>query len=187
MTRNANTSETTCKVKKDSADNIFRRYSSALHGFIKKQLSSEDDDSEDLLHDIFYRFFSTNEDIENISAWLYRTARNLIIDRSRKKKEERMPYISQEDETFPISDILLLDDNTPETILAQQIIEEEISAALDRLPDEQRNVYELNEIQGIQFSEISEATGIPINTLISRKRYAVQYLRKELEYLYSNR
>ena len=174
-------------MKKDSADNIFRRYSDALHGFIKKQISSDADDSEDLLHDIFYRFFSTNEDIENISAWLYRAARNLIIDRSRKKREERMPYISQENETIPISDILLIDDNTPETILAQQIIEDEFSAALARLPQEQRSVYELNELQGIPFSEISEATGIPINTLISRKRYAVQYLRKELEHLYPNK
>ncbi len=185
--RNVSTSETICKVKKDSADNIFRRYSTALHRFIKKQLSSESDDSEDLLHDIFYRFFSTNEDIENISAWLYRTARNLIIDRSRKKREEWMPYFSKEDEVSPISEILLIDYNTPETILAQQIIEDELSVALSRLPKEQRDVYELHEIQGIPFAEISEATGIPINTLISRKRYAVQYLRKELEYLYSNK
>lgn len=168
-----------------SKDNIFNRYSAALRGFIKKQLPSDSDESEDLLQDVFYRYLSTNEDIENITSWLYRVARNLIIDRSRKKREERMPYISDGENMFPISDIMLYDDNTPESELACQIIEEEFAAALSRLPKEQRSVYELNELQGIPFAEIAEATGVPINTLITRKRYAVLAIRKEMEYLRS--
>ncbi len=169
------------------ADNIFKRYSAALRGFIKKQLSSDSSESEDILHDVFYKFIITdgeNEQVDNVTSWLYRVARNLIIDRSRKIKEESMPYVQGDEQTsIPISELLLHNDNTPEDELSQLIIEEEFERALTNLPTEQRTVYELNELQGIPFAEISEATNIPINTLISRKRYAVQSLRKQLEHL----
>ena len=126
-----------------------------------------------------------SEEIENVSSWLYRVARNLIIDCSRKKTEERMPYALQEEDLslVPLSEILLVENNTPETVLAQQIIEEELSAAIARLPQEQRVIYELNEQQGIPFKEIADATGIPINTLISRKKYAMDSIRRQLKYL----
>lgn len=176
-------------MNRNSADSIFRRYAASLHGFIRKQLSSETsalEDSEDLLHDVFYRFLSENEDIENVSAWLYRVARNLLVDRSRKKREESMPYVRQGEDLslVPLSDIALVDSDTPETELAKLILHEEFEAALVSLPHEQRVVYELNELQGVPFAEMSEATGVPVNTLISRKRYAVASLRKRLRHLY---
>lgn len=169
------------------ADNIFKRYSASLRGFIKKQLSSDTDESEDILHDIFYKFIVTDgedEQIENVSSWLYKVARNIITDRSRKIKEKSMPYIfDNEDDEFPLSDLLLHDNNTPESELTNLIIQEEIEQALSELPANQREVYELNELQGIPFAEISEATGLSINTLISRKRYAVMSLREKLKHL----
>lgn len=169
------------------ADNIFRQYSDALRGFIKKQLSSDSIESEDILHDLFYKFIITdgeNEQVDNVTSWLYRVARNLIIDRSRKKREEPMPQVEgNEQALIPISELLLHNNITPEDELSQLIIEEEFERALASLPTEQRTIYELNELQGIPFAEISQATHIPINTLISRKRYAVQSLRKQLEFL----
>lgn len=174
-------------MSKNRVENIFKRYSAPLLAFIKGQVSS-DDDSEDLLQDIFYKFIVNDyedREIENISAWLYRVARNLIIDRSRKQKEEKMPYVI-EGETLkqtPISEILLFNENTPEDDTITSFIDNELRDALDKLPTQQRVVYELNELQGIPFAEISETTGVAINTLISRKRYAVQFLRKELGYL----
>lgn len=169
------------------ADSIFKQYSAALRGFINKQLSSDSSESEDILHDVFYRFIITDgedEQIENITSWLYRVARNLIVDRSRKIKEETMPYVqSDEHEQIPISELLLQNSHAPDDELSQFIISEEFEKALATLPVEQRAVYELNELQGVTFADISEATGIPINTLISRKRYAVQSLRKQLEHL----
>ncbi len=169
------------------AERIFRQYSAALRGFIKKQLSSDSFESEDVLHDVFYKFIiadGEDEQIDNITSWLYRVARNLIIDRSRKKKEEPMPQVQGDEQSLiPISELLLHNNITPEDELTQLILEEEFERALATLPAEQRTVYELNELQGIPYAEISAATNIPINTLISRKRYAVQSLRQQLQHL----
>ncbi len=175
------------------AEEVFRRYASALRGFIRKQTSSQRSESEDLLQDIFYKFMVTDgedEQIENVSAWLYRVARNLIVDRSRKIREQPMPYVRSEGAEswaeparVALAELVLRDDSTPEEHLARVMIVEEFEAALAALPDSQRVVYELSELQGISFAEIAEATGIPINTLISRKRYAVQALRGRLEHL----
>ncbi len=170
-------------------ESIFKRYSAALKGYISKQISS-DSESEDMLHDIFYRFIVSDgqeESINNVASWLYRVARNMIIDRSRKMKEESMPYLHSSDENendISLAEILLVDDNSPETTMEQVIISEELNLALAELPAEQRNVFELNELQGVAFKDISEATGVPINTLISQKRYAILYLRKHLAHLY---
>ncbi len=173
-------------------ENIFKRYSAALRGFIKKQLSS-DEESEDMLHDIFYKFIvadGEDESIENVSAWLYRVARNMIVDSSRKKREESMPYVAKfsgdEISEIPLSELLLVEGDTPESQLVNSLIREELTLALEELPAKQRAVFELNELQGFSFKEISEATSEPINTLISQKRYAVQHLRRRLAELYGD-
>ncbi|MFI3295398.1 MAG: sigma-70 family RNA polymerase sigma factor [Rikenellaceae bacterium] len=167
-------------------EKIFRRYSSALGGFIRKHLSSRGE-SEDLLQELFYKFLVADghdNRVEDVSSWLYRVARNMLVDRSRKKKEEPMPYLGdQEGGEISLAELILCDGVTPESELVRTIIREELLAALERLPIEQRMVFELNELQGVEFKEISLATGIPINTLISRKRYAVLHLRKSLESL----
>lgn len=172
-------------MKGSRAESVFRRYSSALRGFIAKQLSSDTSESEDILQDTFYRFVLSDgedESVENVSSWLYRVARNLIIDRGRKKKELSMPYL-QDDELneIPLSELILLDNNTPEDELAAAILQQEFERALRELPENQRTVYELHVLGGIPFAEISEATGINVNTLISRKRYAETTLREKLK------
>ncbi len=171
-------------------ENIFIRYSSALRGFISKRLSS-DIESEDMLHDVFYKFIVSDgedESIENVSAWLYRVARNMVVDSSRKKREESMPYIAKvsggELLEIPLSELLSTEGDTPETELVNSLIREELMLALEELPAKQRAVFELNELQGFSFKEISEASAEPINTLISQKRYAVQHLRRRLAELY---
>ncbi len=177
-------------MSKNRGESIFKQYSSALKRFISRQLSS-DSESEDVLHDLFYKFLVTDgeeESIENVSSWLYRSARNLLIDRSRKKKEQEMPYFSHGNEDnfaqVSLAELLLYDDTTPDSELFRSIIREELNTALSELPEQQRKVFELNELQGIQFKEISEVTGLSINTLISQKRYAIQYLKKRLVELY---
>ncbi len=164
------------------SDSIFREFSAAIRGFITKHTSTSND-VEDILQDIFYKFIVADGDqqlVENVSAWLHRATRNLIIDRSRKIKEERIA---------PNREFSILDnsyESDPEQSIISAMIREEVEAALSKLPHEQRAIFELNHIQGISFREISQSTGISINTLISRKRYAVEQLREELAQLYDD-
>lgn len=181
------------KSKKGRVESVYKKYYSALKGFINKQISSNTDESEDILHDLFYRFIvadGEDEAIENVSSWLYRVARNQIIDRSRKRREESMPYLkknsNEESLEFPLAELMSQSNYNIEDEIMRMTISEQIESALSELPPLQRNAYELNELQGISFKDISEATGIPIATLISQKRYAVLYLRKRLESLYKD-
>ena len=172
--------------------NIFRKYQAQLKGFINKRVSSRED-SEDILQNVFYQFMKSDQEenpIEQIAAWLYSVARNQIIDRSRKRREEEMPYLStnEDDGTFlkELSELMPDEDQSPEMDFIRSTVWEELEQALLELPDEQRTVFELTELEGIPFKEIAESTGIPVNTLISRKRYAVLFLRKRLYNLYED-
>lgn len=169
---------------------IFKKYQAQLRGFIARRVSSKED-SEDILQNVFYQFMKNDQadnPIEQISAWLYSVARNQIIDRSRKHREEEMPYLSgyDEDDTFlkELSELMPDEDQSPEMDYLRAMVWEELENALLELPDEQRTVFELTELEGVPFKEIAESTGIPVNTLISRKRYAVLFLRKRLSSLY---
>lgn len=171
---------------------IFRKYQAQLRGFIAKRVSSKED-SEDILQNVFYQFMKNDradDPIEQITAWLYSVARNQIIDRSRKRREEEMPSLStnEDDGTFlkELSDLMPDEDQSPEMDFIRSTVWEELGHALLELPDEQRTVFELTELEGIPFKEIAESTGIPVNTLISRKRYAVLFLRKRLYNLYED-
>ncbi|MFR9646161.1 MAG: sigma-70 family RNA polymerase sigma factor [Rikenellaceae bacterium] len=176
-----------------SKESIFKRYSASIKGFIEKQISSTSkNEAEDILHDVFYKYMVSVEEeetIENIAAWLYRVTRNLLIDRTRKRHEVRMPYLKNRDgeqtQEISLADLTPNKSDSPEDELIRTLIREELDRALTELPNEQRRIFELNELQGIPFKEISEATGIPINTLISRKRYATLHLRKRLNPLYN--
>ncbi|RHU23311.1 sigma-70 family RNA polymerase sigma factor [Parabacteroides sp. TM07-1AC] len=172
--------------------NIFRKYQAQLKDFINKRVSSRED-SEDILQNVFYQFMKSDQEenpIEQIAAWLYSVARNQIIDRSRKRREEEMPYLStnEDDGTFlkELSELMPDEDQSPEMDFIRSTVWEELEHALLELPDEQRTVFELTELEGIPFKEIAESTGIPVNTLISRKRYAVLFLRKRLYNLYED-
>lgn len=171
---------------------IFRKYQAQLKGFINKRVSSRED-SEDILQNVFYQFMKSDQEenpIEQIAAWLYSVARNQIIDRSRKRREEEMPYLStnENDGTFlkELSELMPDEDQSPEMDFIRSTVWKELEYALLELPDEQRTVFELTELEGIPFKEIAESTGIAVNTLISRKRYAVLFLRKRLYNLYED-
>lgn len=169
---------------------IFKKYRVQLKNYIARRVFSKED-GEDILQNVFYQLSKADlieKPIEQMAAWLYSVANNQIIDRSRKRKEEEMPYIVTEDgeEVFlaEITGLLLDEDASPETEYIRSLVWEELEIALSELPEEQREVFELTELEGFSFKDISEATGITVNTLISRKRYAVLYLRVRLRDLY---
>ena len=171
---------------------IYEAHHAELKGFISKRVAFRED-AEDILQNVFYQLSKVDlveNPIEHITSWLYAVARNQIIDRSRKKREERLPRpkktrSNDEDFWVDVSEFLSNDDDTPETEYLKSLIWEELETALTELPAEQRTVFELTELEGVSFREISESTGIPQNTLLSRKRYAVLHLRQRLAGLYT--
>ena len=164
-----------------------------LKAFIRKRVANSED-AEDILQDVFYQFVKTVEDsmnpIEQVSAWLYRVARNLLINRRVKKREVEMPvYRSDDSDDEVLSDfsevlVSVEPSPTPETEYLRSLFWVELENALAELPPEQREIFELTELDGIPVKEISQTTGIAVNTLLSRKHYAVKHLRKRLEWLY---
>ena len=164
-----------------------------LKAFIRKRVSNSED-ADDILQDVFYQLVKTVENsmhpIEQVSAWLYRVARNLIINNGTKKREEELPVYrsndSDEDVLTDISEVLFGSDTSvsPETEYLRSLVWVELENALAELPPEQREIFELTELDGIPVKEISETTGVAVNTLLSRKYYAVKHLRKRLEGLY---
>ncbi len=169
---------------------LYEDYQDGLKGYIASQVSYKED-VEDILQNVFYNLAKIDlveNPIEQISSWLYSVAKHQIIDRRRKKKEERFSESEDgEDNTGylnEISDILSDPGDTPEMQYLQTLFWEELETALNELPEEQRVVFELTEIEGFSFKEISQFSDIPVNTLISRKRYAVLHLRKRLKDLY---
>lgn len=170
---------------------IFKQYQKQLRSFIRKKVSSKED-GEDILQDVFYQLSKIDLEeypIQKMSSWLYAVTRNLIINRSRKRKEEEMPYRREADGDDSFIDeltVMILDeDASPEMDYIKALVWEELEIALAELPEEQRAVFDLTELQGFSFKEISESTGVAVNTLISRKRYAVLHLRKRLSTLYN--
>lgn len=172
--------------------NTFLKEKDSLLSFIRKRVSSFEE-AEDILQDVFYQFisgFNTIESIDKITAWLYRVARNKIIDRYRynavrpKRSDFDKVLVNDEGGPLTLQEILPDLDNTPESIMLREAIWEEIMEALDELPLEQRVIFLQNEVEEKSFREISEESGTSINTLLSRKRYAVQTLRKRLQKFY---
>jgi RNA polymerase sigma factor (sigma-70 family) len=169
---------------------VYEEYKDELKGYISKRVNFKED-VEDILQNVFYRLLKNDlieNPIEHISAWLYAVAQNQIIDHNRKMKEERIPEIhgnEQENEIVKdIFDFLSDPTDTPEIKYIQSLVWLELEVALAELPAEQRAVFELTELEGFSFKEISESTGISVNTLLSRKRYAIVYLRERLRDLY---
>jgi RNA polymerase sigma factor (sigma-70 family) len=175
--------------QKKYIEETVKRESPRLLGFIKKHVKRIED-AEDILQDVFYQFTQNIDEInylDKTTSWLYTVARNRIIDLFRKKKAEPMSEIGtggDEGEVLTIEDILPDLGHTPEEESLRSVIMDEIEEALYELPEEQRDAFVMNEIEGKTFKEISEHTGEPIATLISRKRYAVLYLRERLQNLF---
>jgi RNA polymerase sigma factor (sigma-70 family) len=179
-------------MAKSAASEIFKSYQQKLLNFIRGKVNKIED-AEDILQDVFYQFSRVDSlvnPIENISAWLYRAARNKIIDHRRKKKDEPLPasYDEDEDEYIidEIADIIYGKEETPETEMLRSLVLDEIQAALADLPKEQREVFELTEFLDYSVKETAEKTNTPVNTVLSRKHYAVKFLRKRLQELYGD-
>lgn len=178
--------------EKQSVAEVVRQFRSRLRSFIRQRVSSVED-SEDILQDIFYQLAEADQmskPIEQISGWLYSVARNRIVDSYRKNRptllSEHAAY-EDEDSEYALDDLsalLATSDDNPEFEYLKSIIWEELEKALAELPPEQRQAFELNELQGMSFKEMASLTGETENTLISRKRYAVLHLRERLFGLY---
>ena len=160
-------------------------YSRRLFGFIRQRVKSTED-AEDILQDVFYQFAGNTEPIQQVTAWLFTVARNKITDRYRKKQlpliDDLQPAAAEgEEDGFSWKELVPSGNDSPETAYLRNLFWEELKAALDELPAEQREAFVQNEIEGIPFKDISEATGVSVATLISRKRYAVLFLRERLQ------
>lgn len=169
----------------------FQQEKSRLLAFIRKRVSNQTD-AEDILQDVFFQFtesLSLPEPIEKVTSWLFRVARNKIIDRYRKRKPEYLDRhfsAQEEDESLSLADILTDPQDSPEDAYTRELIWTQLASALEELPAEQKQVFVWHELEGKSFKEIAEITGATVNTLLSRKRYAVLYLRKRLQDAYND-
>ncbi|MFN5429951.1 MAG: RNA polymerase sigma factor [Cyclobacteriaceae bacterium] len=175
-------------------ENTFLNEKDKLLGFIRSRVSSVEE-AEDILQDVFFQFvsgFETIESLDRVTSWLYSVARNKIIDRYRRdaSRPQRTDFewITGKEDDVPLTlqDILPDLDNTPESTLLREAIWDEITDALAELPADQREIFIQNEMEEKSFREIADETGISINTLLSRKRYAILALRKRLQRFYDD-
>jgi len=175
-------------------ENTFLNEKDKLLGFIRSRVSSVEE-AEDILQDVFFQFVSgleTIESLDRVTSWLYSVARNKIIDRYRRDasrpKRTDFEWITGKEDDVPLTlqDILPDLDNTPESTLLREAIWDEITDALAELPADQREIFIQNEMEEKSFREIADETGVSINTLLSRKRYAILALRKRLQRFYDD-
>jgi RNA polymerase sigma factor (sigma-70 family) len=171
-------------------EETIEREQGRLRNFIRKRILDESD-AEDILQEVFYELVQTYrlmKPVEQVGAWLFRVARNRIIDRFRKRRPEvagsNTAVGQEEGEMFPWEDLLPSPDAGPEAAYAREVLMDEIEVAVDELPEEQRAVFIAHEIEGKSFNEMAAETGLSVNTLLSRKHYAVVYLRRRLRAIY---
>jgi len=168
---------------------VVEREQSRLRRFIRRRVP-DPRDAEDILQEVFSELVEANRllmPIGHVTGWLFRVARNRITDLFRKKKPESVgeTAVADEDEDLPrLEDLLPSPDAGPEALYARSVILDELEAAVNELPVEQREVFVAHELEGRSFKEMAEETGVSVNTLLSRKRYAVLYLRRRLQGLY---
>ncbi len=165
-----------------SISQTVAREGSRLRRFIGSRVPDASD-AEDLLQEVFYELVEAVRllhPIDQAGAWLFRVARNRIIDRFRKRGPEGPREVSIDEEGFALDDLLSSHEAGPEATYARGVLLDELDAALDELPEEQREVFVAHELEGRSFKELAAATGVSINTLLSRKHYAVLHLRRRL-------
>lgn len=166
---------------------IVARDQARLRAFIRRRVIDQDE-AEDILHDVFYELvqaYRLLDPIEQVSAWLFRVAQNRIVDRFRKKKEEPLEDLAPELEDELRLDIALpAPDASPEAAYVRTVLLQELRNALDELPTSQREVFIAHELKGRSFKELASESGVGINTLLARKRYAVLHLRARLRPIY---
>ncbi len=160
-----------------------------LRNFIRRRVP-DPRDAEDILQDVFYELVEANRllmPIEHVTGWLFRVARNRITDLFRKKRPESFSdtAVADEDgEVLQIEDLLPSLDAGPEVLYVRNVLLDELELALDELPEEQRDVFVAHELEGRSFKEMAAETGVSVNTLLSRKRYAELHLRERLQSIY---
>lgn len=184
----AETSLTMEEKPKNTISSTVSKFGKGLTSFVRGKVNSSED-AEDVLQDVWYQLsnFSNIDDIESMSGWLFQVAKNKITDLYRKKKPEALENYSYENDEgeFSFKEILLLDDSeNPDLALFKELFWSELLKALDELPENQKQVFILNEIEDLTLQEIADQSNENIKTIISRKGYAVKYLRKKLNYLY---
>jgi len=167
---------------------IFAEQRSRLRNFIRGRVP-DPRDAEDILQDAFYKLVEANRllmPIDHVTSWLFRVARNRITDLFRKKKPESFSDTAAADdsELLLLEDLLPSPDAGPEALYARNVLLDELELAVDGLPEEQREVFVAHELEGRSFREMAAETGVSVNTLLSRKRYAVLHLRERLQSIY---
>ena len=172
-----------------SITETVQQFGKRLFGFVRGKVKTTEE-AEDILQDVWYQFsrLSNLDELENVSAWLYRVAQNRVTDNYRKKKTENLEDFTYENDENEISfkEILLLDENaSPELAIFKEEFWSELMQALDELPENQKEVFLLNEIEDFTLQEIADQKGENLKTIISRKGYAVKHLRKRLQHLYN--
>ncbi len=169
---------------------VIKSEGARLRNFIRKRVADEAD-AEDILQEVFYEFVQTYrlmKPIEQAGAWLFRVARNRIIDRFRKRRHDPLQAetaLNQDGERLALDDFLPSPDAGPEAIYFRSLLLEAFDEAIDDLPEDQRAVFVAHEIEGRSFQSMADESGISINTLLARKRYAVQHLRRRLQSTYN--
>ena len=171
---------------------VVKREQFRLRNFIRRRVP-DPRDAEDILQEVFYELVEANRllmPIEHVTGWLFRVARNRIIDLFRKNKPESFSDIAvagnddADDELPAFEDLLPSPDAGPEALYARSVLLHELELAVDELPEEQRKVFVAHELEGHSFKEIASETGVSVNTLLSRKRYTVLHLRERLQNIY---
>jgi RNA polymerase sigma factor (sigma-70 family) len=161
-----------------------------LRNFIRRRVP-DPRDVEDILQDVFYELVEANRllmPIEHVTSWLFRVARNRITDLFRRRKPESFSHAAgnagEDEELLRLEDLLPSPDAGPEALYARNVLLAELELAVDELPEEQREVFVAHELEGRSFKEMAAETGVSVNTLLSRKRYAVLHLRERLQSIY---
>jgi RNA polymerase sigma factor (sigma-70 family) len=171
---------------------VVKREQSRLRNFIRRRVP-DPRDAEDILQEVFYELVEANHllmPIEHLTGWLFRVARNRITDLFRKKKPESFSNTAaahkktDDDEFLRLDDLLPSPDAGPDALYARNLLLDELESAVAELPDEQREVFVAHEFEGRSFKQMAADTGVSVNTLLSRKRYAVLHLRERLQSIY---
>jgi RNA polymerase sigma factor (sigma-70 family) len=172
---------------------VVKREQSRLHNFIRRRVP-DSRDAEDILQDVFYELVEANRllmPIDHVTGWLFRVARNRITDLFRKKRPESFSdtaaargYDADDNELLQFEDLLPSPDAGPEALYFRSVLLDELELAVEELPKEQREVFVAHELEGRSFKDMAAETGVSVNTLLSRKRYAVLHLRERLQSIY---
>lgn len=181
------------KRDKQNVGQLISENTPLLKAFIRRRVSNTND-ADDILQDVFFQLVKTVDEamspIEQVTSWLYRVARNTIINKGKKKTEEKLSSYTNNDGDEILEDFAEIlfnnESSSPETEYMRSLVWEELEVALSQLPPEQQEAFELMEMEGLPAKEAAEIMGVPVNTLLSRKHYAVKHLRICLKELYND-